>query len=96
VPLWEKRLRRKLWWATYVTDRFTAISHGNTPHLPLGSFDTAELEMVDLGEDEDVKEIPGGRLLAERDRTFNEDNARRFLEMIALARILGGVISTAL
>jgi hypothetical protein len=52
--MWEKRLRRKLWWATYAADIWTSIGHGNTPHIAPGSYDTSDLDMGDLATDEDV------------------------------------------
>jgi hypothetical protein len=96
LPMWEKRLRRKLWWATYAADIWTSICHGNTPHIAAGSFDTSGLDMSDLATDEDVAGLAGESLLVEHDRTFNQASAVRFLEVIKLTKILGTVLADAL
>ncbi|WQF89344.1 hypothetical protein CDEST_14358 [Colletotrichum destructivum] len=56
IPKCEKRLRRKLWWATYVTDVWSAICHGNPPHIYPASFNTSNITMEDLRNDETVPE----------------------------------------
>ncbi|KAJ0271674.1 hypothetical protein COL940_010906 [Colletotrichum noveboracense] len=53
---WEKRLRRKLWWVTYVTDVWSAVCHGNPPHIYPASFNTSAMAMEDLRSDEDLSE----------------------------------------
>jgi len=96
LPMWEKRLRRKLWWATYAADIWTSICHGNTPHIAPGSYDTSDLDMGDLATDEDVAGLTGEYLLEEQDRTFNQGIAVRFLEVIKLTKVLGAVLADAL
>lgn len=96
LPLWEKRLRKKLWWMTYVTDLWTSICHGQTPHIVGGTFDTSDLDMDDLMSDEDVAGLSGEELLAERDRSFDHDSATRFLELIKMTKLLGEIVGNAL
>ena len=45
-----EKLGKKLWRATNITDRWTSTSiyHGNTPHIPDGSFDTSDLNGEDM------------------------------------------------
>ncbi|RDW72941.1 hypothetical protein BP6252_06848 [Coleophoma cylindrospora] len=95
LPLWEKRLRKKLWWATYLTDKWTSICHGNPPHIPLNSFDTPELSLDDMSEDEDVIGLPGWSLLSEQDRTCNKDDGAQFLEMVHMSKLLDDVLRTS-
>ncbi|EPE35349.1 Zn2/Cys6 DNA-binding protein [Glarea lozoyensis ATCC 20868] len=92
LPLWEKRLRKRLWWIAYINDVWTSLCHGNTPHIQEGAFDTTELTMEDLASDEHITGLPGAHLLEEIDQTFQKFNANRFLEMMKLTRILSGVL----
>ncbi|EHL01204.1 putative Uncharacterized transcriptional regulatory protein C25B8.11 [Glarea lozoyensis 74030] len=59
LPLWEKRLRKRLWWIAYINDVWTSLCHGNTPHIQEGAFDTTELTMEDLASDEHITGLPG-------------------------------------
>jgi hypothetical protein len=43
-----------LWWATFVTDVWSSVCHGNPSHIYPGSFTTSPLAMDDLTLDEDV------------------------------------------
>ncbi|KAI9150605.1 transcriptional regulatory protein [Paramyrothecium foliicola] len=54
IPAWEKMLRKKLWWATFVADCWSAVCHGNPPHISTNSFNTPCLELKDMRFDEDV------------------------------------------
>ncbi|OAA55792.1 fungal specific transcription factor domain-containing protein [Niveomyces insectorum RCEF 264] len=54
LPPWEKRLRRKLWWATVAADTWSALCHGNPPHVYGASFTTTDVTMEDVAPDEDV------------------------------------------
>jgi hypothetical protein len=93
---WEKKLRKKLWWAMYLTDRWTSICHGNTPHIPDGSFDTSDLDAEDLKSDEDVVGLPGCEILEAVDRAFGHVHALRFLELVKLSKLLGAIIGSGL
>ncbi|CAG8959687.1 hypothetical protein HYFRA_00001592 [Hymenoscyphus fraxineus] len=93
LPLWEKRLRKRLWWATVMHDIWISMCHGNAPHISIGSFDTSELDMADMASDETVG--PGGFELEERDRGFSLQNAARFLANIRLTMVLWGVLKDA-
>ena len=93
LPTWEKKLRKKLWWATYATDIWNSICHGHTPHIGPGSFDTSDLDMSDLELDEDVVGRGWDDLIDEKDRTFNRGDALRFIEAIKLTKILEIVLA---
>ncbi|CZR60691.1 uncharacterized protein PAC_10587 [Phialocephala subalpina] len=95
IPHWEKKLRKKLWWATYVTDLWTSICHGQTPHIVDGTWDTSDLDINDLMSDEDVAGVPGEQLLAEQDRTFDPDSGIRFLELVRATKTLSGIVGNA-
>lgn len=94
LPLWEKRLRRRLWWSTVVHDVWISICHGNTPHISFESFDTLELEMADMASDEEVVGL-GGYVLEEGDQSFGLHHASRFLETVNMTMVLWGVLKDA-
>ncbi|SPO07078.1 uncharacterized protein DNG_09772 [Cephalotrichum gorgonifer] len=85
IPLWEKRERRKLWWAVYLTDCWSAACHGNPPHISAGSFDTEFLTMDDLRHGEDVPEDLCHLVDAGGD-SFRIADGARFLEMVKLSQ----------
>ncbi|KAF3483551.1 fungal specific transcription factor domain-containing protein [Arthroderma uncinatum] len=92
IPEWEKRLRRKLWWATFYTDRWTSICHGNPPHIHNDSFDTRDIEIEDLMSDEDVGGHAYSMVVQEGDRPYAISLAVRFIERIKLTKMLDNVL----
>ncbi|KAJ9646860.1 hypothetical protein H2204_000552 [Knufia peltigerae] len=94
IAPWEKSLRKKLWWSTYVTDMWTSVSHGNPPHIYRASYTTAELNMNDLQVDEDVPEDLAD-MVDETSTLFDASTAARFLEMVKLTQILHTVLETS-
>ena len=92
IEHWEKGLRKKLWWATYFTDKFSSICHGNPSHILDGDFDTSDLVMEDLSSDEDVTFLPCWHLVEDHDRKLNTHGALHFLETVKLAKLLSGVL----
>lgn len=96
MALWEKKLRKKLWWATYLTDRWTSICHGNTPHAADDSFDTSSLSLEDMSCDEYVVALPGCDLLGKEDQIFQRGHALRFLELLDLTKLLNSALRTGL
>jgi hypothetical protein len=92
LPLWEKRLRKRLWWTAYINDIWTSICHGNAPHIQEETFDTTALTIEDLASDENVTGLPGAHLLEDTDQIFQTFNALRFLEMTRSTAILSSVL----
>ncbi|KAF6823969.1 hypothetical protein CPLU01_11106 [Colletotrichum plurivorum] len=91
VPGWEKRLRRKLWWAAYIADTWSAVCHGNPPHIYPASFNTSDITMEDLRSEEDVPE----RLQALVDPAsvrFQIATGARFLELVKVSRTVRDLI----
>ncbi|EFR03377.1 hypothetical protein MGYG_06376 [Nannizzia gypsea CBS 118893] len=88
IPVWEKKLRRKLWWATYYTDRWTAVCHGSPPHIHNSTFDTRDVEIEDLVYDEDMAGHASSVLVREGDHHSAVSSAVRFIERIKVAKML--------
>lgn len=48
IPAWEKRLRRRLWWAVYAEDKWRSLLLGRPPYIHAGEWDVAELDDADF------------------------------------------------
>ncbi|KAL2817643.1 fungal-specific transcription factor domain-containing protein [Aspergillus granulosus] len=84
IPSWEKKARKKLWWAVYITDCWSSVCHGNPPHIGAGSFSTRRPDMEDVRFDEDVA-VDLHYLIDRRDTVFHVGDGARFLEMVQIA-----------
>lgn len=51
IPAWEKRLRRRLWWATYVLDKWMLLTAGIATHVKDDDFDVLPLTAADFVSD---------------------------------------------
>ncbi|EXJ65648.1 uncharacterized protein A1O5_11175 [Cladophialophora psammophila CBS 110553] len=94
IAPWEKSLRKKLWWATYVTDAWASVSHGNPFLLHATSYTTSNLDMDDLRFDEDVPEDLKD-MVDVASASFDVSTAARFLELVKLTQILHNLLDTA-
>ncbi|RJE26194.1 hypothetical protein PHISCL_01442 [Aspergillus sclerotialis] len=88
IPDWEKRLRKRLWWATFVTDKWASLGHGSPSHISQESFNTGDLTLEDILCGEDATPSPHGYVLSKRDRRPNQASAINFLETVRLAKHL--------
>ncbi|KAL6863604.1 permease for cytosine/purines, uracil, thiamine, allantoin domain-containing protein [Trichoderma novae-zelandiae] len=91
IEPWEKRVRKKLWWAVYASDCWSAICHGNPPHISLDSFSTMPPDMDDIRADEDVPEDLR-HLVEPEDAVFQASVGARFLQFINLTIVLREVL----
>lgn len=48
IPAWEKRLRRRLWWAVYLEDKWRSLLMGRPPFIHHEDFDVFELDGNDF------------------------------------------------
>ncbi|OBT66791.1 hypothetical protein VE03_03996 [Pseudogymnoascus sp. 23342-1-I1] len=48
IPAQEKRLRRRLWWAVYVEDKFMSLLMGRPPYIHQDEWDVTELQDSDF------------------------------------------------
>uniref|UniRef100_A0A8H7K7C7 Zn(2)-C6 fungal-type domain-containing protein n=1 Tax=Bionectria ochroleuca TaxID=29856 RepID=A0A8H7K7C7_BIOOC len=54
IAAWEKRMRKKLWWSSYVTDIWSCVCHGNAPHINKDSFSTALVDVEEIAEEDEI------------------------------------------
>lgn len=55
IPAWEKRLRRRLWWAVYVEEKWRSLLIGRPPFIDREEWDVQTLDDIDFvvdGQDE--------------------------------------------
>lgn len=95
IPLDERRTRRKLWWAVYMTECWSAVSHGTQPHIAPRSFNTLEPDMLDLQDGEDIPEELHF-LVDDTNVSFDPAVGERFLQMVKVARSLRLVLDSSL
>ncbi|KAL4895528.1 fungal-specific transcription factor domain-containing protein [Aspergillus ambiguus] len=48
IPAWEKRLRRRLWWAVYAEDKWRSLLLGRPSYIHQGEWDVSELDGADF------------------------------------------------
>lgn len=48
IPAREKRLRRRLWWAVYIEDKWLSLLLGRPPYIRQDEWDTSELDSTDF------------------------------------------------
>lgn len=86
IAPWEKSLRKKLWWASFMTDCWSSVCHGNPPHISADSFNTSLLNLDDLRSDEDLSHDLY-HMVDARDANFHVADGARFLELVNIARL---------
>ncbi|KAL3429855.1 fungal-specific transcription factor domain-containing protein [Aspergillus tetrazonus] len=89
----EKKLRKKLWWATYMSDIWSSVCHGNPPLVYPRSFTTTLPEIDDLAFDEDVP-ADFQDMVDISSQAVDISTSARFLEMVKLSRILHELIDS--
>ncbi|KAJ6438448.1 hypothetical protein O9K51_09040 [Purpureocillium lavendulum] len=87
IAPWEKSLRRRLWYATYMTDVWSSVCHGNPPHVHRDSFTTAPPQIDELSIDEDVEDHLK-HMVDPSSYSPNITASARFVEIIKLTHIL--------
>ncbi|KAH7074988.1 fungal-specific transcription factor domain-containing protein [Paraphoma chrysanthemicola] len=94
IPLWEKMIRKRLWWAVFAADCWSAVCHGNPPHIGIQAFNTTELKLEDMRHGEDV---PDGlqSFVDPTNMTFDITVGARFIASSQLARQLRIVLDCA-
>ena len=87
IAPWEKKLRKKLWWATFAADVWSSVCHGNPPHVYLEAFTTSDLTMDDLAFDEAVP-LELRYLVDLTSCSLDVSASARFFEGITVTRIV--------
>lgn len=73
VPSWEKRLRKRVWWAVYAEDKWRSLLMGRPPYIHSQEWDVEELEAMHFAFSS--SEVPGDEKIP----------FRRFVELARIA-----------
>ena len=87
IPVWERNIRKRLSWALYMQDRWTALAYGRPVHIHHDDWTVKELVISDF-EDGDAA---GGD---EERRTVGATGNLQFMHMVRLTMILSSVLSS--
>jgi hypothetical protein len=49
IPSWEKRLRKRIWWAVYAEDKWRSLLMGRPPYIHPQEWDIEDLDASDFG-----------------------------------------------
>ncbi|GAB7354115.1 hypothetical protein MBLNU459_g4679t1 [Dothideomycetes sp. NU459] len=89
IPLWERRLRKRLAWALYMQDKWTALVHGRPSHIQEADWAVSPLVQSDFNEDF----VTADQKTVADDETEDEEHSRViFTQMIELTGIMAEVI----
>lgn len=87
IPQWEKNVRKRLSWALYMQDRWSALAYGRPVHLHHEDWTVGELSS------EDFDDFDNSGLDEER-RSLAATGKLQFQLMVRLTQILSSVISS--
>ena len=90
IPLWERRLRRRLAWALYIQDKWSGLIYGRPSHIQANDWAVQPLTKADFVEDVAAQNVD----TAEHDDAEDEEHGLIFMQMIELTSIMGEVINT--
>lgn len=87
IPAWEKNVRKRLSWALYMQDRWTALAYGRPVHIHHEDWTVRELSNLDF------IDCDNSGLDDER-RSIGATGKLQFILMVRLAQILSSVLSS--
>lgn len=90
VPQWERNLRKRLSWALYMQDRWTALAYGRPVHIHEDDWTVQDLNYTDFTD----YEIPGDPGHDEDRRSIIATGKLQYMQMVQLSKILSSVLST--
>lgn len=88
IPSWEKRLRRRLWWAVFIMDKWSFPSAGLTTHIKREDYDTQPLTAEDFASTAIIEGSP--RDLTTGDFTAQHEDSH-FYHLVELSRIVSDI-----
>jgi len=92
IPLWERRLRKRLAWALYMQDKWSAVGHGRPSHISAADWNVPAPEPDDFDES-----VPPLNTSLDNDDEESEQTLRGrslFNQMITLTSIMAEVCDT--
>ena len=89
IPVWERRLRKRLAWALYMQDKWTALVHGRPSHIQAADWAVSTLSLDDFNEE---FENADQQMIADVENEEEEKSRVIFIQMIELTSIMAEVI----
>lgn len=91
IPAWEKRLRRRLWWAVYLEDKWRSLLVGRPPFIRRDEWDVKDLDDTDF-----VVDQPGNVEIGRLEGCFqnNPEHGEIFKSFTKLAQIVDDIHNT--
>lgn len=90
IPQWERNLRKRLSWALYMQDRWTALAYGRPVHIHEDDWAVQDLADADFADCDSV----GQQDHEEERRSLAMTGKVQFMLMVRLSRILTSVLSS--
>lgn len=87
IPAWERNLRKRLSWALYMQDRWTALAYGRPVHIHHDDWSVQDLEHSDFVDCD-------ASTADEERRSISATGKLQFILMVQLTQILSAVISS--
>ncbi|KAF9631551.1 hypothetical protein BFW01_g2413 [Lasiodiplodia theobromae] len=84
IPDWERTLRKRLSWALYMQDKWTACAYGRPSHITDDEWGVKELDPTDFADCEADPDDPAGLAV--------QAGQEQFLHMVRLSQILDVVL----
>ncbi|KAF9887206.1 hypothetical protein FE257_010460 [Aspergillus nanangensis] len=86
LPAWERRLRRRLWWAIYVEDKWRCLVMGRPPYIRSDEWDVTDLADEDFHMTSILYNVPQ-EFSPEGQYPWANVPTQPFRELVGLARI---------
>ena len=84
LPAWERRLRRRLWWAVYAEDKWRSLLMGRPPYIRREEWDVTDLEENDFRIDQmQIDFLLSPDVQLERDEVY----AQQFRHFVRLSQL---------
>ena len=98
IPTWEKRLRKRLAWALYLQDKWSALMHGRPSHINTADWAVPAPVMEDFDDEMLGSSVEEANTESSNTKLEEEPQMRRgrmlFTQLISLAEILAEVCQT--
>ena len=85
IPQWERNLRKRLSWALYMQDRWTALAYGRPVHIHDDDWTVQPLTSADFSDYDTVND--------EERRSIGATGKTQYMQMVHLTQILSAILS---
>ncbi|KAH8657237.1 fungal-specific transcription factor domain-containing protein [Ilyonectria robusta] len=92
IPLWERNVRKRLSWALFMQDRWTALAYGRPVHIHEDDWAVKDLTPADLSDCEcEVSAVTPGPGPDNHGRSIASTGIEQYMQMVQLTKILSAV-----